>query len=379
MGNGAVNLNNSGPYFYGDVVELTAVPGIGWSFDHWSGDLTGLMNPATIFVDGDKSVTATFTRNTYTLTVSIVGVGTVNRNNSGPYYYGDVVELTAVPSVGWIFDSWSGNLTSSTNPTTILIDKNKEATATFTHIIYNLTMNIIGNGIVNRNNSGPYYYGDAVQLTATPAPGWVFDHWTQDLAGSTNPEILFIDGNKIVNATFTEGVHNIAVTGLNPYKVVVGRGYMCNLTVIVENHGVSAETFNLTLYANLTVIAIIPNIMLPAAGLITQAVVWNTTDYPYGNCNISAVADIVPGETNFEDNTYVYPMQVHVGVSGDVSSPVLGVYDKTVNMRDIQYLILLFNTNPSSPNWNPNADINNDGTVNMRDIQIAILYFNQHE
>jgi hypothetical protein len=72
-------------------------------------------------------------------------------------------------------------------------------------------------------------------------------------------------------------------------------------------------------------------------------------------------------------------MPVHVGVPGDISGPTLGVYEGTCNMRDIQYLILYFNTNPSSPTWKPNADINNDGTVNMRDIQIAILNFNKHE
>ena len=48
-------------------------------------------------------------------------------------------------------------------------------------------------------------------------------------------------------------------------------------------------------------------------------------------------------------------------------------------MRDIKYIISLFNTTPISPNWNPNADINNDGIVNMRDVQIPILNFNKHE
>ena len=42
----------------------------------------------------------------------------------------------------------------------------------------------------------------------------------------------------------------------------------------------------------------------------------------------------------------------------------------------IQYLILHFNTNPSSPNWDIIADVNQDGTVNMRDINILILGFN---
>lgn len=49
--------------------------------------------------------------------------------------------------------------------------------------------------------------------------------------------------------------------------------------------------------------------------------------------------------------------------------------DGSVNMRDINYMIRLFNTNPSSPNWNPNADLNKDLIVGMRDISIALQDF----
>jgi hypothetical protein len=107
--------------------------------------------------------------------------------------------------------------------------------------------------------------------------------------------------------------------------------------------------------------------------------VWNTTGVAYGNYTVTAVADPVANETNTADNNCTCNTPVHVGVPGDISGPTQGVYDGTCNMRDIQYLILLFNTNPASPNWKPNADINNDGTVNMRDIQIAILNFNKYE
>jgi hypothetical protein len=48
-------------------------------------------------------------------------------------------------------------------------------------------------------------------------------------------------------------------------------------------------------------------------------------------------------------------------------------------MRDIQYMIMLFNAKPDSTKWNPNADVNNDLVVNMRDINIAIMNFNKHE
>jgi hypothetical protein len=134
VGSGSVALNASAPYYYGDVVSLTATPSAGWSFSSWSGDLTGSANPATLTITGNMSVTATFTQNVYTLTVTVspVGSGSVTLNNTGPYQYGDVVQLTAVPATGWSFSSWSGDLTGSANPATLTITGNMSVTAYFT-------------------------------------------------------------------------------------------------------------------------------------------------------------------------------------------------------------------------------------------------------
>jgi len=41
-------------------VTLTATPATGWAFSGWSGDLSGSANPATITIDANKIVTATF-------------------------------------------------------------------------------------------------------------------------------------------------------------------------------------------------------------------------------------------------------------------------------------------------------------------------------
>jgi len=189
--------------------------------------------------------------------------------------------------------------------------------------------------------------------------------------------IPHLDVNGVVNVA--GGAHDIAVTDLTPYKTIIGRGYTSNLTVTAENHGGYTETFNITLYANTTVIATVLNVILTVGNSTTQTFVWNSTGFAYGNYTLSAVADMVPGETNPGDNTYTSATQVHVGVPGDVSSSAPGAYDKVCNMKDVAYLIILFNTNPSSPKWNPNADVNNDGVCNMKDIAIAIVYFNQHE
>jgi len=193
-------------YAWGTNVTLTATPTIGWSFDHWSGDASGTANPITVNMTSDKTVTATFIQDTYVLDVSTVGSGSVNLNTSGPYYYGDVVELTAVPDVGWSFQSWSGDLLGSVNPTTIVIDGNKTVTATFTQNVYTLTTTVIGSGSVIRDDPGPYHYGDTVELTAVPNAGWSFDHWGGDLSGSTNPDTIQMIGDKDVTATFTPSV-----------------------------------------------------------------------------------------------------------------------------------------------------------------------------
>jgi hypothetical protein len=49
--------------------------------------------------------------------------------------------------------------------------------------------------------------------------------------------------------------------------------------------------------------------------------------------------------------------------------------DGVVDMKDIVYVTIRFNTVPSSPNWDPKADVNNDGVVNFRDLQIVIYNF----
>lgn len=137
VGDGAIALNPSGgTYVSGTVVTVTGNPTSGWSFSDWSGDLTGSVNPTTITMDEDKSITATFTEGgpvQYTLTTSTVGQGSVTLNPSGGSYgEGTVVTVTASPDTSWLFSAWSGDLSGSVNPESITMNSNKSVTATFT-------------------------------------------------------------------------------------------------------------------------------------------------------------------------------------------------------------------------------------------------------
>jgi len=71
---------------------------------------------------------------TYTLTINVVGQGTVKRIPDLPAYYaGDIVELVATPASGWQFDGWSG-ATLLQDPTRVVIHSNTVLTATFSRI-----------------------------------------------------------------------------------------------------------------------------------------------------------------------------------------------------------------------------------------------------
>ena len=123
-------------YELGEMVTLTANPDAGWTFAGWDGDVpngTNGNNPLTFEVTQDHEISVLFTEEPYLLTVTWnTEGGTVTKDPAqAVYYYGDVVELTAVPNDGWFFFEWSGDV-SGTNPVTeITIQGDQNVVATF--------------------------------------------------------------------------------------------------------------------------------------------------------------------------------------------------------------------------------------------------------
>lgn len=71
----------------------------------------------------------------YTLTVTIVGSGSVTKNpDQASYVYNTSVTLTAIPDSNWTFSGWSGDMSGSANPITIIMNEDKSVTATFTRV-----------------------------------------------------------------------------------------------------------------------------------------------------------------------------------------------------------------------------------------------------
>ncbi|MCL4857777.1 MAG: carboxypeptidase regulatory-like domain-containing protein [Caldilineaceae bacterium] len=157
VGSGSVARNPDQPtYPFGATVTLTAVPANGWQFAGWSGDLSGATNPVSLTIDGDKAITATFVQNQHTLTVNPVGSGSVARNPDQPTYpFGATVTLTAVPTNGWQFAGWSGDLSGALNPAPLVMDGDKTVTATFVEVLQPPSIPVL-NPIDNQEQNSDY-------------------------------------------------------------------------------------------------------------------------------------------------------------------------------------------------------------------------------
>ncbi len=184
-GSGMVTFEPAGGiYNEGTIITLTASPADGWKFDGWSGDLSGLTNPTTMTMEGNKNVTAIFTQSSpkpqFTLSVNTWGSGTVTLDPPGGVYdEGTTVDLIATPDAGWMFNGWSGDLTGSTNPTTMTIDSDKNITVNFVQTsshtkVIELTPtddSYVVSGKYKKDN----YNGDS-KLRMLDDKGWKNDH-----------------------------------------------------------------------------------------------------------------------------------------------------------------------------------------------------------
>jgi hypothetical protein len=103
----------------------------------------------------------------YTLTVNIVGQGSVSPEG-GRYVSGTQVSLNATPATDWQFASWSGDLSGTANPETLVMNSNKVVTATFEPVtppcvaITNVQLSLV--------NPGVYYTSIPIELSAALLP-----------------------------------------------------------------------------------------------------------------------------------------------------------------------------------------------------------------
>ena len=142
------------------------------------------------------------------------------------------------------------------------------------------------------------------------------------------------------------------------------------INVTVTNQGDTPEVFNVTLYANASVIGK-QSIALDPAESATLTFIWNSAGWAMGNYTISAVADTVPGEEATGDNTLDDGF-VFVTLAGDIDG------DRDVDILDIVRMAGVYGVSWPDPRYNPNSDWDGNGVIDIFDIVIAAGNYGKH-
>jgi hypothetical protein len=229
---GEVSVNpapgDDGKYAKDTVVTLTAIPASDCDWRSWSGTASNISNPTTVVMSNNRQITVTFAPR-FSLIISnqlVIGSivsfaeGSVSLNpapgTDDKYAKDTIVTLSAYPTSGYDWRSWSGTDSATLNPTTVIMSSDKHVTVTFEPRFW-LTVNDklvtsssvgFAEGSVSVNpvpgNDSRYTKGTRVMLTAIPALGYRFDYWSGDISDNVTSVTITMDANKSVTAHFIE-------------------------------------------------------------------------------------------------------------------------------------------------------------------------------
>jgi parallel beta-helix repeat protein len=258
-----------------------------------------------------------------------------------------------------------------------------------------LSENQVGLNLTGSDDNVIYhntFVDNAVQVVVSNSAGNVWDdgypsggnywsdHISPDVHSGPNQDQVGNDG--IVDVPYTiasgsvdryplaNGAIDVGVTLVITSKTIVGQGYNVLVELKIMNYGAYDEKSILTAYANMSTAAT-QNVALSKGSFTVVTLTWSTMGFQYGKYVMSAYWQPVQGETNTANNL-CFGGNMTVTIPGDLQA------DSTVDIYDAIILAGAFNTNPSSPHWNANADINSDNSVDIYDAIILAGHFNQH-
>ena len=197
-------------------VILTATSTPDSTFSGWSEiDCLGIA-PCVVTMDQAKTVTATFTLKTFSLTILFEGTGTGTVSGGGTYNYNQPAVPLAFANSNSLFDGFSGPDGAECNTGSVIMIANKTCTATFTLNIFRLTVAIVGSGSVLSDIVGincgddcseDYLGGTQVLLTAEPAVNGTTSATFLGWSGASCPGmgdcLVTMDSAKSVTAKFS--------------------------------------------------------------------------------------------------------------------------------------------------------------------------------
>jgi len=233
--NGTVSPGSTTVYD-GASTTVTVTPNMGFSIADVTGcggTLTGATY-TTAPITADCAISASFATTKHTLSVAVIGLGTVHTSpadmactgNCGQSYEeGTVVTLTPSAAAGFVFSSWSGCDSVSGIQCTVTLTAAKNVTVTFSPT-YNLNLMVTGQGTVHTapgtdlacsgSCRSSYDGGTAVTLSTVPYTGYYLASWGGDCGGQQVCAVT-MDRLHTVSASFAV---SLAAVGSSRYGTI---------------------------------------------------------------------------------------------------------------------------------------------------------------
>lgn len=174
----------------------------------------------------------------------------------------------------------------------------------------------------------------------------------------------------IANRTISEATHDIAIEHLESPRTVIGKGYEAELKVSVKNEGYFHENVNVTTYANNTILQT-QKLILSSENYTTITIMWNTTNFGYGNYTMWSYAEPILDEIDIADNTLILNLEVCISIPGDMDA------DLDVDIFDIVLIAGGYGSTKGEPDYITNCDIDNDEDVDIFDIVVACEHYGE--
>jgi hypothetical protein len=148
---------------------------------------------------------------TFTVTITVDPTGSGTTTGSGTWAANTFVTITAKPSAGYVFDSWSGDYQGTVSPASVYIDGDKAIVANFVVAGAYLTLIADPQGSATFTGGGPYNQGDTATFQAFPVGSFQFTGWSGDITSVNNPESILMDSDKTITATMTRPIYELDV------------------------------------------------------------------------------------------------------------------------------------------------------------------------
>ena len=245
------SVSGDGNFTHGSNASIVATPAEGYSFMEWSGngitDSTSAVT--TVSMTEPRSVSVTFSLNSYNLNIISEGNGTAI--GEGIFSYNSLAPINAFPQSGYVFLNWSGTGISEHNQssTTVLMNQDRNVTVRFGEKAISSNYLFVSSNPSNggtTSGAGSYSLEENASISASPLPGYSFSSWVgggveSPLSRETN---IIMNQDHNISAIFNQNSYNLFLISGSGGSISGSGSYLHGTNAIISASPSEGYLFN---------------------------------------------------------------------------------------------------------------------------------------